>query len=138
VPTDFSAELIFADGVSAGFYCSFINFRQQWVNVSGPQGYLQVPDFVNPIYGDATSFEVVQFGQDGHKVLPNTRQITVPDHACTHPTSPESNLFRNFANQIASGKLNSDWPEWSRKTQIVLDACLASARAAGKPITLKV
>jgi hypothetical protein len=37
-------------------------------------------------------------------------------------------MFRNFANQIFSGKLNDDWPMWSAKTQKVLDACLESAR----------
>ncbi len=37
-------------------------------------------------------------------------------------------MFRNFANQIFSGKLNDDWPMWALKTQQVLDACLESAR----------
>jgi len=35
----FSAELFFDDGVSASLYCSFVNFRQQWVNVSGTNNY---------------------------------------------------------------------------------------------------
>ena len=58
VPTDFSAELFFDGGVSASLYCSFINFRQQWVNVSGTKGYLQISDFVNPFYGGEPAFEV--------------------------------------------------------------------------------
>jgi hypothetical protein len=37
-------------------------------------------------------------------------------------------MFRNFADQIFSGKLNEDWPAWALKTQIVLDACLEAAR----------
>jgi len=128
VPTDFSGELIFDGGVSAGFYCSFINFRQQWANLSGTKGYLQVDDFVNPFHGSETGFTVTQIGQDGPNVLPSVRRITVPGHANTHPTAPEVNLYRHFANQIATGRLNEDWPEWSRKTQLVMDACLAAAR----------
>jgi hypothetical protein len=37
-------------------------------------------------------------------------------------------MFRNFASQIASSKLNNDWPMWSLKTQQVMDACFESAR----------
>jgi predicted dehydrogenase len=128
VPTDFSAELIFDGGVSASLYCSFVNFRQQWVNVSGAKGYLQIPDFVNPFYGGEIGFEVVHIGQDGYKVLPDVRRVIVAEHGNGHPTAQESNMFRNFANQVFSGKLNDDWPRWSLKTQKVLDACLESAR----------
>ena len=38
VPTDFSAELFFADGVSASFYCSFLTEIQQWANLGGNEG----------------------------------------------------------------------------------------------------
>ena len=130
VPTDFSGELIFDGGVSAGFYCSFINFRQQWANVSGTKGYLQVPDFVNPFGGGEAGFDVVNHGQDGHQVLPGYRRITVAEHGNTHPTAPEANMFRNFANQIFSSQLNEAWPMWSLKTQTVLDECLKAARHA--------
>jgi len=128
VPTDFSAELLFDGGVSAGLYCSFINFRQQWVNVSGTKGYLQIPDFVNPFHGGELGFEVLNIGLDGYNNLPNARRVTIAEHGNGHPTAQESNMFRNFANQVFSGKLNDDWPMWALKTQQVMDACLESAR----------
>jgi predicted dehydrogenase len=128
VPTDFSAELFFDGGISAGLYCSFINFRQQWVNVSGAKGYLQISDFVNPFYGGELGFEVVNILQDGFNLLPNARRVTVAEHGHGHPTAQESNMFRNFANQVFSGRLNDDWPMWALKTQQVMDACLESAR----------
>jgi predicted dehydrogenase len=128
VPTDFSAELFFDGGISAGLYCSFINFRQQWVNVSGTKGYLQISDFVNPFYGGELGFEVVNILQDGFNLLPNARRVTVAEHGHGHPTAQESNMFRNFANQVFSGSLNDDWPMWALKTQQVMDACLESAR----------
>jgi hypothetical protein len=40
----------------------------------------------------------------------------------------DSLMFRNFANQVLSGKLNADWPMWALKTQQVMDACHDSAR----------
>jgi hypothetical protein len=40
-------------------------------------------------------------------------------------------MFRNFANQAMSGKLNDDWPMWALKTQQVMDACYESARRNG-------
>ena len=128
VPVDFSAELIFNGGVSASLYCSFINFRQQWVNVSGTKGYLQISDFVNPFYGDEVAFVITNIGQAGHKVLPDVRRVAVAEHGNGHATAQESNMFRNFANQIFSGKLNDDWPMWAQKTQKVLDACYGAAR----------
>ncbi|HEU5396251.1 MAG TPA: Gfo/Idh/MocA family oxidoreductase [Verrucomicrobiae bacterium] len=127
VPTDFSAELIFDGGVSASFYCSFVNFRQQWVHVSGSRGYLEISDFVNPFYGSELAFQVTNIGQDGFKVVPEVRRITVAEHANGHATAQEANMFRNFARQISSGKLNEEWPMWSSRTQKVLDACLQSA-----------
>jgi predicted dehydrogenase len=127
VPTDFSAELIFDGGVSASFYCSFINFRQQWVNVSGTKGYLQISDFVNPFYGDELGFEITNIGQEGFNILPNTRRVVVSERSHGHATAQESNMFRNFANQIFSGELNDAWPMWSLQTQKVLDACLQKA-----------
>ncbi len=57
-PTEFSGELFFDGGVSVGFYCSFLAACQQWVNVSGEKGWLQVPDFVHPFNGYEPAFEV--------------------------------------------------------------------------------
>jgi len=51
VPTDFSAELFYANGVSASFYCSYLAEIQQWANLGGTKGSLYVPDFVLPWYG---------------------------------------------------------------------------------------
>jgi predicted dehydrogenase len=138
VPTEFSGELLFDGGVSAGFYCSFITDLQQWVHVSGTNGLLRIPDFVLPNHGSETSFEVsnpvyrtagCDFDMD-----PGTRRITVPEHSHGHPNAQETNLFRNFGNQIRSGRLNEAWPDMAVKTQQVMEACLASARGDGRPV----
>jgi hypothetical protein len=45
-------------------------------------------------------------------------------------------MFRDFANQVFSGRLNDDWPMWALKTQRVMDACLESARR-NSPVKLE-
>ena len=140
VPTEFSAELLFNSGVSAGFYCSFITELQQWVNVSGARGCLQVSDFVLPFSGSELAFEtsnaVFRFDGCDFNMEPRARRISVPEHSNSHPTAQESNLFRNFANQVRSGSHNEAWPEIALKTQQVMEACLESARAGGRPVEL--
>ena len=58
VPTEFAAELFFANGVSASFYCSFSTEIQQWANLAGTRGSIHVPDFVLPRYGAELVFDV--------------------------------------------------------------------------------
>ena len=130
-PTEFSCELIFDDNLSAGFYCSFLAGFQAWLHVSGRNGWLRLPDFVHPFDSYAPAFEV------------NRKEIRVPGGAkCPpgvdpmrqgHRTAQDARMFRNFASQVFSGKLNADWPMWALKTQQVTDACLASARR-GSPV----
>jgi hypothetical protein len=48
-PTEFSGELLFADGVSAGFYRSFTAVNQQWINVSGQKGFFAPARFCPPV-----------------------------------------------------------------------------------------
>jgi predicted dehydrogenase len=125
-PVEFSGELFFDGGVSVSFYCSFLAGRQQWVHVSGQNGWLRLPDFVHPLDSYEPAFEV------------NEKSVTVAsDVKCPpgadpmvqgHATAQDTRMWRNFANQVFSGRLNPDWPMWALQTQKVLDACLASAQ----------
>lgn len=91
IPTEFSAELFYPSGVSAGFFCSFLTENQQWANVSGTKGYLHVPDFVLPYYGDELGFEVsnAEFGIDGcdFKMEDRTRECNRAGESRTAPRS---------------------------------------------------
>ena len=119
VPVDFSAELIFNNDTSVGFYCSFIAEYQNWAHVSGTSGQLQIADFVHPASDRESAFEV-----NGSVVrVKNSRGRQVKTAAIAQQT----NMIRNFANQIFSGKLNREWPESALKTQRVMDACYQSA-----------
>jgi predicted dehydrogenase len=121
VPVDFAAELVFDENVSASFYCSFIAEYQNWVHISGTQGSLVIPDFTKANDDHEPSFEL------------NQKEVRVKCCNCRgrHSQSLEwaqqTNMIRNFARQIRSGKLNEDWPMWALKTQQVVDECLKSA-----------
>jgi predicted dehydrogenase len=141
VPTAFSAELVFDGRASAGFYCSFLAENQQWANVSGDRGYLQVPDFVLPFNGSEIAFEVHNATFDTSRcdfiMEPHPRRFTVAEHSHGHPDAQETNMFRNFANQVSSGHLNDAWPETALKTQQVINACFDSARAEGRLVSVR-
>ena len=124
-PTEFAATLYYPGGVTVEFYSSFRAAYQQWVHISGQNGWLRVPDFVHPFNTHEPSFEV------------NEKFITVRARTkCPrgvkpmelgHATAQDTRMWRNFADQIFSGKLNADWPMWALKTQEVLDACMKAA-----------
>lgn len=141
VPTEFSGELVFDTGLSAGFYCSFLAGNQQWAKVSGSKGYLQIADFVLPFQGPELAFQVRNDVFDQHgcdfEMKPRPRLFAVAEYANSHPTAQEANMFRNFGRQIRSSQLNAEWPRMALKTQQVLDACLESARNGGRVVMLK-
>lgn len=138
VPTQFSGELFFDNGVSASFYNSFETEHQQWVNISGTKGHLTLNDFVLPYLGNELSFDVANaaFTQDtcNFTMEKHTRSVATREYSNNHPSAQETNLFRNFSALALSGQPDSHWPDIALKTQRVLDACLASARDGSKLI----
>jgi predicted dehydrogenase len=134
-PSEFSAEMFFDGGVSAGFYCSFITELQQWAHISGTKGSVRIGDFVLPDFGNELTFEVsnpfYRVSGCDFNMEPNSRRVAVPEYSNSHPSAQESNLFRNFTAQVRSAQISGDWSDIALKTQQVMDACLASARAGG-------
>lgn len=136
-PTQFSGELLWDDGVSAGFYCSFVTEHQQWVTVSGARGTLRVADFVHPRNSYEPAFEV---NGTTHCVAADAG-VAVPANPGAlgefgHRTAQDTRMFTTFAAQVRSGRTSGHWPEIALKTQLAMDACLASARNLGTPVTL--
>ncbi len=140
VPTEFSAELLWENGVSASFYNSFLTENQQLAHISGTKGYLTLDDFVLPFFGNEIGFETnntvfdvngCDFVMQGHK-----RRHVLNEFSNNTPDSQETNLFRNFSSIVLSGQTDDFWPEVALKTQKVLDACLESARNGSKPVTV--
>jgi len=132
-PTEFSAEMFFDDGVSAGFYCSFLAAKQQWAVISGRQGTLSLPDFVHPRNGYEPAFELNERSMVTATGAPCPADADPAGYG--HATAQDTQMFRNFANQIFSGQRNPHWPRWARQTQLVLDACLIAGQT-GNPVVL--
>ena len=123
-PLDFSGEMLFAGGVSAAFHCSFGASFQQWVHVSGSRGYVRVPDFVLPSGDNGTAWEV------NYRPFPKEQtglQLGPP----TTADSQEARMFRHFATQVRSRRLENSWFTQAWLSQQVTDACHASAMNGG-------
>ncbi|MEZ6133976.1 MAG: Gfo/Idh/MocA family oxidoreductase [Pirellulaceae bacterium] len=140
VPGEFSGELIFPSGVSAGFYVSFITENQQWLHISGSDGYLRVNDFVLPFHGSEISafvgndhFEIdnCEFHMEHHM-----QRHAVREYDAGQSTAQEVRMIRTLSDLILSGKRSTDWPEWTLKTQRVLDACFQSSQQDGATVKL--
>ena len=134
VPVEFSGDMFWDKAnVTAAFYCSFVAENQQWLHVSGTKGYLQIPDFVLPFYGACNGFEVSnhQFKVSGTRfnMLERTRTETVDEYSDGAAGAQETKLFETFSQLALKGQPDPFWPDLSIKTQRLLDALLASARA---------
>jgi len=140
VPLQFSGEMIFANHITAGFYCSFETEHQQWANISGTKGHVHLRDFVLPFHGSESSFEVNNAVFEIDKCMlhmkDHTRRVTVSEYSDSHPTSQETKLFRRFSDIVLSGKVDPHWPDIALKTQIIMDACLKSARNGSVEVEL--
>ena len=132
VPLEFSAELHFSNDVTANFYCSFITYHQQWANISGDRGYIQINDFVLPYEAPETSFDIsnAEFIVDGcdFSMKNSRRTVNVKESGSSTTDSQETQLFKTFSGIVNSGKIDNRWADYALRTQIVLDTCLQSAR----------
>jgi predicted dehydrogenase len=140
VPTEFSAELFYPEGLSASLYCSFLAEIQQWAVVGGTKGFIHVPDFVLPNYGAEAAFEVFNpvfhvagcdFNMEEHR-----QRVAVREYGNSAPNSQESNMFRNFAALALSARPDESWGAMVLKTQQVVDACLRSASSDGRTVEI--
>lgn len=132
VPSQFSAELTFQNGVSASFYCSFETEHQQWVHISGERGSVWVEDFVLPFYGSNSGFdrsrpEFMAKDCDFHMHRRVVRH-SVAEYDAGHAPAQEINMFEAFHRALQQSQPDESWGEMTLQTQQVIDAVF---RAAG-------
>ncbi len=141
VPGEFSAELLFDEGVSGSFYNSFVTENQQWLHLSGESGYVTVPDFVLPYHGAEVAATVgndkfmihgCEFHMENH-----LRRYAVREASSALPGAQEVRLIEEFSRLVNSGVLDPQWPEWTLSTQRVLDACWKSATNNGAEVEIR-
>lgn len=140
VPGEFSAELQFADGVSAAFYCSFLTSNQQTVLLSGSNGHITLDDFVLPFYDAEAAWtqhsHVLEIDNCRWNFRRHSHRLAVHEYAAGEANSPEVVMVRRLAECANSGQLDSLYPELTIKTQKILDACRRSDAAGGELIEL--
>lgn len=135
VPTAFSGELVFPDGVSADFHCSFTAEHHQWAMLTGTKGYVRIPDFVLPFTGSGLAFEVNQIKSSiegcDWRLAHGVRSFAFGESGDNPATTQEANMFRNFSKQVLSRHFNEEWPRAALLTQQVVCACMDAAIRAG-------
>ncbi len=140
VPGEFSAELLFADGASASFYCSFLTEISQSVLVQGQKGYVTMEDFVLPFLGNESQWQYSK-----HRYLiagcrfhmeRRTSHLGSMEYSNGEADSQEVQMVRRFAELTQEQNRDPFWGQIALKTQIVMDACYESAQAGGKPIAV--
>lgn len=135
VPLEFSGELFWENGVSGSFYCSFNTELQQWAHVSGTKGSIAVSDFVLPYHGCEAAFVADRpvFNVKGTRYHweSHPKRFAVTEYSDGSPDAQETNMIRTFSGLALGGTPDPTWGEIALKTQVVLDACLASARQGG-------
>ena len=133
VPVEFSGEMLFENGISAGFYSSFAAANEQWAIITGTKGFIRIPDFVLPFYAPDTHFEVTSahFDVQGcdFNMQPHRLRIAVPEYSNSHPNAQETKMVREFARLVLSGKLDDFWPKAALQTQEVMERCLQNKSA---------
>jgi predicted dehydrogenase len=139
VPGELTGELEFGDGVTAGFYCSFLTHNQQTAYVSGDRGYLSLDDYVLPLYDSKTNWQIHRHDLVIDNCRWNFARRTEHFH-CDEYHSGESEaqevaMVRNFANLVASGQTDATYANRALQTQRVLDACLRSDAENGARIS---
>jgi predicted dehydrogenase len=141
VPLEFSGELFWPGGVSASYYCSFNTELQQWAHVSGTKGSISVRDFVLPYYGCESEFvadrPVFNVKGTSYHWESHPRRYAVTEYSDGAPDAQETNMIRTFSSLVLGGKPDPMWSDIALKTQVVLDACLASARQGGALVDVK-
>jgi len=140
VPSEFSGEMLYDGGLTVSYYCAFITELQQWVSVGGTLGELRMDDFVLPYVGGELGFETSrpQYHIQGcdFRMEPHVRRETVTESAHGTANSQEANLYREFSSRVLSGTVETAWSDMAWKNQVVIDACLASARAGGRDVVI--
>ncbi len=139
VPGSFAAELLFPDGVSASFYCSFLTEISQTAAVYGQHGYVTLDDFVLPFVGCESAFTHSEhrFRIDGCRfnMERHDQRGGAQEYSSGEPDAQEVVMARRFSELCLSGNRDPLWGQYALKTQSVMDACMQSAQNGGAPVT---
>ena len=140
VPGEFAGELRFADGLSAGFFCSFKLANQQMVSVSGDEGYLTIDDFVLPLYDSQTHWGIhrhdLQIDQGQWNFRRRSQPFTCDEYHSGEANAQEVEMVRTFAKHVIDQNPDPRLSDRAIQTQLILDACRRSDDQDGVFVSL--
>ncbi|KAI7744663.1 hypothetical protein M8C21_010976 [Ambrosia artemisiifolia] len=119
------------DGKVATFYCSFLSNLCMDIIVLGTKGNIRVHDFVIPFNEKVGSFYAVDNSKWAERALGCAPEPTEFKIATDLPQ--EALMVQEFVRLVAGirngeAKPENKWPVVSRKTQLVIDAVVASIK----------
>ncbi|HXG13378.1 MAG TPA: Gfo/Idh/MocA family oxidoreductase [Gemmataceae bacterium] len=118
VDVEMSGLLEFGDGRAGTFDCGFTLPLRQWLEITGTEGVVRVPDMWLP--GQRAVFTVEREGQPAEEVAVEGEDQIV-------------HMLENFGRAVLQGEPVRSPPEEAVKTLRVLDALAKSARE-GRPV----
>lgn len=140
VPFELTAEMLWPDGSSATFFCSFLAQCTQFAAIAATNGTIEIPDFVLPVAGRNSRYTVCRQAilSDGLDVVVDRHdtKIAVQEASHGHRTSQEACMVRHFSDLSRKGPVCTHHPEEILETQRLLDAILMSAKGKGDWVDL--
>lgn len=140
---DCGASLYWEDGKVATFHCSFLaNLTMDISHITaiGTKGTLHVHDFVIPYQEkDASFYAGTETRFDD---LVTGWALQPSKHTVNTDLPQEALLVREFARLVGEIKFKNSkpekkWPTISRKTQLVVDAVMASIQKGFEPVQIQ-
>ncbi|KAL9245050.1 hypothetical protein vseg_018748 [Gypsophila vaccaria] len=131
------ASLHWEDGAVGTFHCSFLSNLTMNMSVLGTKGTLHVSDFVIPYKEKSASFSTLSEGWFTDMDLEWTQQPS--QHIVETDLPQEALMVKEFSTLVDGIKRRGlspekKWPILSRKTQLVIDAVVASIDGGFEPV----
>ncbi|MCH2162540.1 MAG: Gfo/Idh/MocA family oxidoreductase [Phycisphaerales bacterium] len=133
VPTHATAEVTFEGGTVSVMQASFLQPTRQWFEVCGPQGTLNLRDFVHGPPDESTfEVEIMTTLNANHTAIERAPRTEI-----TCDCAQEVEMIRRMSD-IAAGNAEQDrfFEDVAVQTQVVVDAIMASARRGGEMVEL--
>ena len=116
VDVEMSGMLLFSGDRAASFDCGYTTSSRARLEVAGAEGSLRVDPFIIPRSEEGSSFSIVTSLHD-------------QEHHKTRPCMQEVNMIERFSHLVASGTLDTKWPNDALETVRVCCGLAESAES---------
>lgn len=131
VPSECFAQMESSEGWIAEIFCSFHSVNRQTAVITGTSGYLSLDDFVLPMTGGRSRWDIHRHHLDiqgGRWTFDRRDERCYVDEAPSGlPGAQEVTMIRRMNELVLSGKRDHRYVSRTLRTQTVMDAMRASA-----------